>query len=148
MEKSRFYAGDKGKPQNHIQDFNTPQKAESHEEQAMRLEFWIAKQIGSDLMKTYQNRQWNVDVDSRNQVIVISCPSLSKRMGYRIHMRRDTVADLIPRARAAAGEILERFGVSRSRLIDPSTLETFARDVRDDAIHPDAQDTVEKFNRV
>jgi hypothetical protein len=147
VNKTRFYPGEKGAEP--IKDFNAPQKAESHEEKAMRLEFWIAKQIGSDLMKTYQNRQWSVDVDSRNQVIVISCPSLSKRMGYRIHMRRDTIADLIPRARAAAGEILERFGASRSRLIDPSSLETFARDVRDDAIAPDASEAqaVEKHNR-
>jgi hypothetical protein len=42
------------------------------------------------------------------------------------------------------------YGVSRSRLIDPATLETFGRDVRDDAIAPDASEAhaVEKFNRV
>jgi hypothetical protein len=113
-------------------DLNAPQEHESHEKQAMNLEFWIAKQIGMDLCRVYANRQWHVDVDSRNSVIVIACPSLSKRMGYRLHMKRDTVADLIPRCRRAAGEILERFGVSRSRLIDPATLETFQRDVRDD----------------
>lgn len=136
MEKSRFYVGEKGKDP--IVDFNEVQKGESHEEQAARVEYWIAKQIGTDLMRTYPNRQWLVDVDSRNQVIVISCPSLSKRMGQRLHMRRDTVADLIPRARRAAGEILERFGVSRSKIIDPATLETFDRDVRDDAVSKDA----------
>lgn len=145
MEKTRFYVGEKGKDP--IADFNAPQKGESHEEKAVRLEFWIAKQIGTDLVNTYKNRQWTVDVDSRNGVIVISCPSLSKRMGYRLHMRRDTVAELLPRCRRAAGEIMERFGVSRSRLIDPYSMETFARDVRDDAISPDAQHTVEKWNR-
>lgn len=146
MEKKRFYVGEKGRDP--VVDFNAPQADNSHEAQAMRLEYWIAKQIGTDLTRTYPGRQWMVDVDSRNQVIVISCPSLSKRMGYRVHMKRDTVADLIPRCRRAAGEILERFGVSRGRIIDPYTLEAFPRDVRDDAIAPDAtqKDAVEKWN--
>lgn len=136
MEKARFYVGEKGADP--LTDFNEAQAQESHEEQAARLEFWIAKQIGTDLVKTYPNRQWVVDVDSRNGIIVISCPSLSKRLGYRIHIKRDTVADLLPRCRKAAGEVLERFGVSRSRIIDPATLEAFPRDARDDAIAPDA----------
>lgn len=146
MEKTRWYVGEKGKDP--VTDHNAPQLEGSHEEKAVRLEFWIAKQIGTDLVRTYPGRQWLVDVDSRNQVIVISCPSLSKRMGYRVHMKRDAVADLIPRCRRAAGEILERFGVSRGRIIDPYTLEAFPRDVRDDAIAPDAtqRDAVEKFN--
>ncbi len=136
MEKSRFYVGEKGKDP--MVDFNEAQVGESHEAQAVRLEFWIAKQIGTDLMKTFPNRQWLVDVDSRNGVIVIACPSLSKRLGYRLHIKRDTVAELIPRARRAAGEILERFGVSRSKIIDPLTMESFDRDVRDDVIAADA----------
>jgi hypothetical protein len=138
VEKTRFYVGEKGADP--VTDYNQAQAGESHEAQAMKLEFWIAKQIGTDLCRTYPNRQWHVDVDSRNQVIVIACPSLSKRMGYRLHMRRDTVADLIPRCRRAAGEILERFGVSRGKILDPMTLEVFPRDVRDDAIAADAQD--------
>jgi hypothetical protein len=119
-------------------DLNAPQEGESHEAQAVRTEFWIAKQIGQDLCRVYPNRQWHVDVDSRNQIIVIACPSLSKRLGYRLHMKRDTVSSLLPRCRRAAGEILERFGVSRSRIIDPGSLETFQRDVHDDAVAPDA----------
>lgn len=138
MEKSRFYVGEKGKDS--VVDYNAPQAQESHEAQAMKVEFWIAKQIGEDLCRTFANRQWHVDVDSRNQVIVIACPSLSKRLGYRLHMKRDTVADLIPRCRRAAGEILERFGVSRSKIIDPATLETFDRDVRDDVKAKNAVD--------
>lgn len=148
MEKTRFYVGEKGKDSNHMTDFNTPQAGGIDQEQ-MRIEFWMAKQIGEDLVKTYKNRQWHVDVDTRNQVIVISCPSLSKRMGYRIHMKRDNIAQLLPRCRRAAGEILERFGVNRSRIIDPYTFEAMPRDMRDDVISKDAteKDAVEKFNR-
>jgi hypothetical protein len=133
MERSsREYIIGEVKGRDSVTDYNAPQTGESHEQKDMRVEFYIAKKIGEDLCRTYQNRQWHVDVDSRNEVVVIGCPSLSKRMGYRLHMKRDTVADLIPRCRRAAGEILERFGVARSRLIDPATLETFQRDVRDD----------------
>lgn len=119
-------------------DLNAPQEGESHEAQAVRTEFWIAKQIGTDLCRVYPNRQWHVDVDSRNEIVIIGCPSLSKRMGYRLHIKRDTVSSLLPRCRRAAGEILERFGVSRGRIIDPASLETFDRDVRDDALSADA----------
>jgi hypothetical protein len=146
LEKTRFYVGEKGKNSNHKTDFNTAQPGESHEEKAVRLEFWMAKQIGTDLVKHYPNRQWNVDVDSRNQTIVISCPSLSKREGYRLNMKRDTIAELLPRCRKAAGEILERFNVTRGRIIDPYTLEAMSRDVRDDVICRDRTDTVDKFN--
>jgi hypothetical protein len=119
-------------------DYNAPIIGGLDQER-MRIEFWIAKQIGQALMRKYPNRQWLVDVDCRNEVIVIGCPSVSKRKGYRLHMRRDPVATLIRRAGYAAGEILERYGVSRSKLIDPSTLENFDRDVYDDAIANDSQ---------
>jgi len=144
MEKTRFYVGEKGKDS--LTDFNSAQKGESFEEKAMRLEYWIAKQIGTDLVKTYPNRQWHVDVDSRNSVIVISCPSLSKREGYRLHMRRDTIAELLPRCRRAAGAILERFNVTRGKIIDPYTFEAMPRDLRDDVVCADRKDTVEKWD--
>lgn len=147
MEKQRFYVGEKG--QNPIQDFNAPQAEESHEAKAARVEFWIAKKIGEDLVAKYPGRQWTVNVDTRNEVIVISCPSLSKRMGYRLHMKRDNIAALLPRTRRAAGEILERFGVSRDRHIDVYSIEDMPRDLRDDVISKDAteKDAAEKFNR-
>lgn len=121
-----------------IVDYNGMIIGESADADTMRMEYWLAKQVGADLVKHYPNRQWLVDADIKNEVIVISCPSLSKRMGYRIHIKRETVAQLLPRTRRAAGEILERFGVSRGRVIDPASLEAFPRDVRDDAIAKDA----------
>lgn len=135
---SREFIIGEQKGRDSVVDFNTPQEDNSHEASAMRTEFWVAKQIGTDLCKTYPNREWHIDVDYRNQIVVIACPSLSKRLGYRLHLKRDTVAELIPRCRRAAGEILERFGVSRGKIIDPATLETFERDVRDDVIAKDA----------
>ena len=139
MSKGRVYVPGETKGQTSIVDYNGVVIAEGDEEAIkMRTEFWIAQQIGTDLVRTYPNRQWLVDVDTQNQVVVISCPSLSKSMGYRLHMKRDTVVELIPRARRAAGEILERFGASRARIIDPASLDALPRDVRDDAISKDA----------
>lgn len=144
MEKTRFYVGEKGKSQ--ILDHNGMRPGDSHEESAMRVEFWMAKQIGTDLVKHYPNRQWHVDVDTRNQTIIISCPSLSKREGYRLHIKRDTIAELLPRCRHAAGAILERFNVTRGRIVDPYSFEDMPRDVRDDVIHRDRKDTVDGWN--
>jgi hypothetical protein len=135
---TREYIIGEQKGKDSVIDYNEAQ-AGGIAQDRMRLEFWIAKQLGEDLCATYPNRGWNVDVDIENEVIVVSCPSLSKRMGYRLHIKRDTVKELIPRVRRAAGEILERYGVSRGKIIDPATLETFERDVRDDAISEDAR---------
>jgi hypothetical protein len=146
QRKARFDVGEKGKDS--LFDFNAPAPEESHEIRAARTEYWIAKRIGEDLVKTYPNRQWTVNVDTRNETIVVSCPSLSKRMGYLLHIKRDTIAGLLPRTRKAAGEILERFNVTRGRILDPANLEAFPRDSRDDAIASDAseKDATMKFN--
>ena len=146
MERSRFYAGDKGKPQNHIQDYNAPVASQSHEDKAAAVEFWIAKRIGEDLVRTYPGRQWMVNVDTRNEVIIICMPALSKKEGYHLHMRRDTIAELLPRCRRAAGEILERFKQPRSRIIDPFDIDQLPRDLRDDVIAPDRYDTNMRWN--
>jgi hypothetical protein len=119
-------------------DFNTPIIG-GIDQDKMRIEYWTAKQIGTALMRKFPNRQWLVDVDCRNETVVITCPSVSKRKGYRLHMRRDVLATLIKRSEHAAAEILERYGVSRSRLIDPATFENFDRDVYDDCLAKDSQ---------
>lgn len=136
--QGRVHINGEEKGRDPIFDFNTPIIG-GIDQDHMRIEFWTAKQIGTALVRKYPGRQWHVDVDARNETIVIGCPSVSKRKGYRLHMKRDCIATLIKRCEHAAGEILERYGVSRSRLIDPSTLENFDRDVYDDAIAHDSQ---------
>lgn len=138
MKKTRFYVGEKGKAP--VQDFNAAQGGGSHDETAVRLEFWIAKQIGTDLSRVYKNRQWGVDVDARNQMVVLSAPSLSKIFGYHLHMRQgETMTQLIERCRRAAGEILERYNVTRARNTDSMIIEEgLARDHKDNVISADA----------
>jgi hypothetical protein len=142
--KKRAYQGEKGNKPFH--DFNAVAPEDSHEAKVARVEFWLAKKIGEDLVRTYPNRQWQVNVDTRNETIVISAPGLSKRMGYRLHMKKETIAQILPRCRKAAGEILERYGVTRGRIIDPYDIEQMPRDLRDDVISPDAKHTVDRWN--
>ena len=138
MSRRRSIVGEKGRDP--IFDFNAVQIGASHEIQAEQLEYWMAQQIGADLCSVYKNRQWGVDVDTRNKMIVIVAPSLSKAMGYHLHIRDgETMKQLLVRTRKAAGEILERHNVSRARDTDPLIIEQgLARDSRDNVIADDA----------
>jgi hypothetical protein len=139
MEKSRFYANtEKGKDP--YIDFNAAQSGGSHEIKSEQLEYWIAAQIGKELMRVYKNRQWGVDVDSRNKMVVLTAPSLSKVFGYHLHIRDgETMTQLLLRCRHAAGEILERYNVTRARNTDPLIIEEgLKRDHRDNVISADA----------
>ena len=136
--RRRSIVGEKGRDP--IFDFNAVQIGASHEIKAEQLEWWIAKSIGEDLMSVYKNRQWGVDVDTRNKIIVLTAPSLSKAMGYHLHIRDgETLKQLLVRTRKAAGEILERYGVTRNRDTDPLIIEEgLARNSRDDVVASDA----------
>ena len=138
MEKSRFYVGEKGKAP--LLDFNAVRPEDSHEVKSAQLEYWIAKQIGTDLAGTYKNRQWHVDVDARNNIIIISAPNLSKIFGYHLHMRDgETMTQLLLRTRKAGGEILERYDVTRARNTDPLIIEEgLKRDAKDNVVSADA----------
>lgn len=119
-------------------DCNRIYQHEDFDERKAKLEMYIAKQIGEHLVKNYPGRQWGVEVDVTCGVLVLLCPSLSKTKGYHIHLGQYTIHDLQQRCSKAAGEILERHNVSRSKLFDPDTLETLRRDVRDNVIAVDA----------
>ena len=138
---SRIYIPGETKGRSSVVDFNRIQVQNRYseaEQDKIRVEYWLAKQIGEALCRKFPNREWHVDVDTRNQVIVIGCPSVSKRKGYRLHMKQDKLKDLIKRSEYAAAEILERYGVSRGRIIDPMTFDAFDRDVYDDCVSRDS----------
>lgn len=138
-ERHHFSGAQKGSAP--IVDYNEIREHDSHEAKAAKLEYYYAKNIGEDLVKHYPGRMWGVDVDLRNELIVIKCPSVSETKGYHLPIRGDTLAKLQERARKAAGEILERYGVSRDRIIDPVALEAMPRGVRDELIVPNKTDT-------
>lgn len=100
-----------------------------------KIEMWIAKNVGEALVKHYPNRQWGVDVDIPGSMVVIMCPSLCMDKGYHVAMTDDrTIQDLQARAVHAGGEILERYGISRSRKFDPDIIESMDRYFTGEAI--------------
>lgn len=108
-------------------DYNTIFFHEDDDARIAKLEMWIAKQIGEHIIKHYPNRQWNVNVDAAGRLMIIMCPSLSHLKGYHIHMKDDGIQELQERAVLACGEILERYGMKRSRKFDAEELETLDR---------------------
>lgn len=108
-------------------------------ERRAKKEMSIANTIGAVLVSTYKNRQWKVIVDEENQMLIIGCDSVSNLKGYHIHMMGRTVHDLQEEAVKAAGEILERHQISRSRDYNPDKFETLIRDRYDNVITPDSK---------
>ena len=129
---ARHYQGSKGRSP--IIDYNEIREHDSWDAKCAKLEYWTAKQIGGKLAAVYPGREWGVDADLRNEMLVITCPSLSLVKGYHLPMNGDTIAELQRRAVRAAGSILERYGVSRGRIIDPMALENLPRTLRDEVI--------------
>jgi hypothetical protein len=119
-------------------DFNEISIFELSGVKRAKLEMWIAKDIGTTLVKHYPNRQWGVRVDLEGYMVIITCDSISLTKGYHIHMLNRSLSQLCDRAKEAAGEILERHGVSRSRKFDADILEALPRDVRDEVIASDS----------
>jgi len=117
------------------QDFNRVMTVEEIALKQSNDEMMIAKVIGESLVASYPGREWCVDVDIDGLMVVISCQSLSLDKGYHIAMAGRNVIELVERARRGAGEILERYGISRNRkfnsdeinglIIHPHTGEAF-----------------------
>lgn len=119
-------------------DYNEIQPNDTMDERRAKLEQWIAMQIGTLLMETYNQREWKVMVDIENQMLIICCDSICNFKGYHLHMSKYTMDELKRRAVMAAGEILERHNVARNRRFNPDILETLPRDSNDSVIAPDA----------
>ncbi|MCF1431339.1 MAG: hypothetical protein LPD71_00085 [Shewanella sp.] len=80
-------------------------------------ERWLAYGIGNVLRKCYRGRDWLVKVDIENDVATIHCPQISTQWGYTIHIDCPMVV-IQYKAVKYAGELLERFNLSRSRPVD------------------------------
>lgn len=119
-------------------DYNEINPEDSIDERQAKLEQWIAMRIGRVLMEKYNQREWKVIVDIPNQMVIIGCDSICNFKGYHLHLSRYSMEELEQRSVMAAGEILERHNVARSRNFNPDHLETLARDSRDSVIAPDA----------
>lgn len=87
---------------------------EETDELVAELEYHLAKEIGTAVCKAYPNRGWEVRVSMEARMVILLCPPLSMRKGYHLKMESRTLLQLCHAAVKAAGEILERYGVSRS----------------------------------
>jgi hypothetical protein len=119
-------------------DYNEINPLDSESERKAKLEQWIGKRIGTKLMEVYNQREWKVMVDIDNRMLIIGCDSICNYKGYHIKMAGRTIQELIDRSIMAAGEILERHNLARSRNFDPAQLDDLARDAKDSVISPDA----------
>lgn len=119
-------------------DYNEINILETESAKIAKLEMWIAKNIGEELMAKYPGREWGVNVNTKGEMIYVMCPSLSTTKAYYIRMAGRNMLELKAEAIRAAGEILERHGISRARRIDSEIFEHLERDLRDDVISPDA----------
>ncbi len=137
----RAYIIGETKGKRHVIDYNAINTEASHEATLAAMEFYYAKAIGTRLMQVYRNRNWQVDVDIRNQMIIIGAPDLSKVKGYYIPMKQRTIKQLAQHAVMAAGEILERYNLSRALNVPADSFEMLKRDFRDEVISSDAAPT-------
>lgn len=103
-----------------------------------KAESWIARNIGNALEKAYPDRDWRITVDAINGIVMIQAPLIEAEKGYFMHMKNKTIHDLERQAVKAAGEVLERFNLTRNKRWNPEHLEDLTRDARGNAIGPDS----------
>jgi hypothetical protein len=88
----------------------------------------ICKKLGAALVRKYQNRQFYVEVVDNGRVAVVKMPAISMEYGLVLHLSGVIEADE-RKVVHAAGEVLERFGLTRGRTdnTDISKLERNSR---------------------
>ena len=116
-------------------DYNTINEADSDSLKEAKLESWVAKALGEELVRLYPNREWGVTVDVRGGMAAIQCLDVSKTMGYRVSLN-DTIEVLRQRMKAIGGEILERGRISRG-VITPEKVESVPRNFKDEVVGMD-----------
>ncbi|MFK7941820.1 MAG: hypothetical protein AB8B85_02720 [Paracoccaceae bacterium] len=74
----------------------------------------IAKIIGDHLYKHYPKHLWAITASGKNGLATIKCLDLPMDRGYVLHIKTTySSSELEHRAMIAAGEILERYGMTR-----------------------------------
>lgn len=119
-----------------VTDHNDINLEDSESENQAKLEYHIAKQVGVRLEQEYPGREWGVRPDLTGGIVEIFCFALSGTHAYLLHMD-GSIHDLIEKALRAAGEILERYGVTRNKKYNIDITEAFDRDHNGDVIGGD-----------
>jgi len=119
-------------------DFNEIETYDTLETRRAKLEMWMAKRVGTRVTEKYRGRQWKIQVDLENEMLIVACDSISNYKGYHISMVGRTIGDLETESIKAAGEILERHNLARSKHFNPDKFESLPRDFRDSVIASDS----------
>jgi len=125
-----------GRGRQAVTDSNEINLEDSESENQAKLEYYIAKQVGTRLEYEYPGREWGVRPDLTGGILEIFCLALSGNDAYLLHMD-GTIHELIEKAIRAAGEILERYGVTRNKKYDIDITEAFDRDHKGNVIGGD-----------
>lgn len=92
---------------------NVIQIYDDHGLQAALKQRRIRNAIGMALGRAYPTHPWHVSVSGDSTVAQIVCPKLTTQYGMTLHCNGDTL-DVERKAVRMAGELLERFRVSRT----------------------------------
>jgi len=119
-----------------VTDSNEINLEDSETVNQAKLEYHIARQVGTRLETKYPGREWGVRPDLTGGIVEIFCFALSGKHAYLLHMDCN-LHELIEKALRAAGEILERYGVTRNKKYDVDITEAFERNHHGDVIGGD-----------
>ena len=115
------------------------QQVEPSSARQQALERAVAEPILEAVAGYYPRIKWQVEVNLEGRFIVLRCPMVSFRKGYRILLVNRTMPELLERCVAAAGEILERHAIARSVGVGEDAVTDLRRDLaRPDEVADDA----------
>ena len=109
-------------------DYNAPDFSNAEDIALAKLEYALSETIGNLLKNKFPGRRWAVGIDAAGGMMVIACPSVSVKKGYHIALKNPvngmarTLMELCQFALRGAGEIMERYGLTRDRVINTDTI--------------------------
>lgn len=114
-------------------DYNELHLFDGVDRNLARVELWIAKKLGEELLRHYPGRNWTVTVSAEGGYVTVQCDEVSHQKGYYLSLDR-SLDELTSMMMRVGGEILERGGLPRRRIVTPDEIEEVPRDFRDEVI--------------
>lgn len=120
-----------------VKDYNKINLEDGVDVNKAKLDFWIAKSVGTHLTSCYPGMKWGVHVDSETGVIRVFCTTLNQERSYVIHLENKNMRELQDEAYRGASEILERHYLPRSKGLVRRFGDIEERDLRRNAVRVD-----------
>jgi hypothetical protein len=90
-------------------------KADGQSMQQNLADIELAKSMSAVLQRHYPGHSWAVNVDGAQGVATIKNFRLSGNWGFLLHLKQFSASEYEKRVVMAAGELLERYALSRGR---------------------------------